>query len=442
MTNTRFIEGSLDSVRRTVRSGVRHLLPAPPAGRDARSRAAQIARAARARRTILRARSEPLPPLRRDRIARRSAPDAQISDRGRARARSRPHSRAVSRAPATIARVGYYDFLSSPLAGLFPGWRAGYTAARIGDDLITAIPLLQRCGSNFELVASLPPRGRESLNRRASPSAALSARIASVTSVTGFPVSSSPSAACWTQYSVTTPYTTYSSAASSFQQSRQIRIGEQIELLLFQKDLLGARRSRNRPAVFGTTDRASPAASTRLQLPRRSGDAVRRPLLELRDRSPRARTWSKPPIPAPADSVARSPAGSAPRPARTARRPDTENRSACRCRRRPSSFPFLRMRSIRAVSASLMLDRPWREPLRSDSAARSPNCVQIRGAAHQFSLQQSPAAAAAPRPRGSSRSPAPAHRDPETERAASRPAAKPCPRSAWPCTGPSTSTSL
>jgi SAM-dependent methyltransferase len=55
------------------------------------------------------------------------------------------------------ARVGYYDFLSSPLAGLFPGWRGGYTAARLGDDLLTRIPLLQRLGSNFELVASLPP---------------------------------------------------------------------------------------------------------------------------------------------------------------------------------------------------------------------------------------------------------------------------------------------
>jgi SAM-dependent methyltransferase len=55
------------------------------------------------------------------------------------------------------ARVGYYDFLSSPLAGLFPGWRGGYSAARIGDDLLTRIPLLQRLGSNFELVASLPP---------------------------------------------------------------------------------------------------------------------------------------------------------------------------------------------------------------------------------------------------------------------------------------------
>ena len=55
------------------------------------------------------------------------------------------------------ARIGYYDFLSSPLAGLLPGWRAGYKLARLGDDLITRIPLLQRAGSNFEIVANLPP---------------------------------------------------------------------------------------------------------------------------------------------------------------------------------------------------------------------------------------------------------------------------------------------
>jgi SAM-dependent methyltransferase len=54
-------------------------------------------------------------------------------------------------------RAGYYDFLSSPLAGLCPGWRSGYAAARLADNLLTRIPLLQRAGSNFELVASLPP---------------------------------------------------------------------------------------------------------------------------------------------------------------------------------------------------------------------------------------------------------------------------------------------
>src|SRR5205807_13421 len=34
------------------------------------------------------------------------------------------------------ARVGIYDFGSSPLAGLFPGWRTGYQIARTVDDWI------------------------------------------------------------------------------------------------------------------------------------------------------------------------------------------------------------------------------------------------------------------------------------------------------------------
>jgi len=50
-------------------------------------------------------------------------------------------------------RVEYYDFLSSPLAGLLPGWRAGYGAARALDELLIRTPGLRRLGSNFELVA-------------------------------------------------------------------------------------------------------------------------------------------------------------------------------------------------------------------------------------------------------------------------------------------------
>lgn len=50
------------------------------------------------------------------------------------------------------ARVGIYDFASSPLAGLFPGWRAGYRAVRALDDWILKTPL-KKVGSNFEIVA-------------------------------------------------------------------------------------------------------------------------------------------------------------------------------------------------------------------------------------------------------------------------------------------------
>jgi SAM-dependent methyltransferase len=64
---------------------------------------------------------------------------------------------ALFRSAGFDAGVNYYDFLSSPLAGLFPGWLRGYVTARIWDDFLIRVPLLQRIGSNFELVASLPP---------------------------------------------------------------------------------------------------------------------------------------------------------------------------------------------------------------------------------------------------------------------------------------------
>jgi SAM-dependent methyltransferase len=50
-------------------------------------------------------------------------------------------------------RVEMYDFGSSPFAGLFPGWRAGYRLARAMDDATLRVPFLRRFGSNFELVA-------------------------------------------------------------------------------------------------------------------------------------------------------------------------------------------------------------------------------------------------------------------------------------------------
>lgn len=52
-------------------------------------------------------------------------------------------------------RVEIYDFGSSPLAGLFPGWAAGYRMARALDDGLLRVPRLRRRGSNFEIVARL-----------------------------------------------------------------------------------------------------------------------------------------------------------------------------------------------------------------------------------------------------------------------------------------------
>ena len=50
----------------------------------------------------------------------------------------------------------YYDFISSPLAGLLPSWRFGYLAARAADEVLTRVPLLRKLGSNLEIVAHRP----------------------------------------------------------------------------------------------------------------------------------------------------------------------------------------------------------------------------------------------------------------------------------------------
>jgi SAM-dependent methyltransferase len=50
-------------------------------------------------------------------------------------------------------RTEIYDFGSSPLAGLLPGWSAGYRAARWLDDRLLRIEALRHRGSNFEIIA-------------------------------------------------------------------------------------------------------------------------------------------------------------------------------------------------------------------------------------------------------------------------------------------------
>jgi SAM-dependent methyltransferase len=51
------------------------------------------------------------------------------------------------------SRAGYYDFVSTPLAGLFTSWRSGYRAARKIDDVLVRTPGLRAFSSNFEIVA-------------------------------------------------------------------------------------------------------------------------------------------------------------------------------------------------------------------------------------------------------------------------------------------------
>jgi SAM-dependent methyltransferase len=50
----------------------------------------------------------------------------------------------------------YYDFCSTPLAGLFPSWRFGYRLTRSLDELLIRVPLLRAVSSNFELIARKP----------------------------------------------------------------------------------------------------------------------------------------------------------------------------------------------------------------------------------------------------------------------------------------------
>lgn len=53
------------------------------------------------------------------------------------------------------ARFEYYDFISTPLAGLFPSWRLGYQATRAMDEALVRTPILKRASSNFEVIARL-----------------------------------------------------------------------------------------------------------------------------------------------------------------------------------------------------------------------------------------------------------------------------------------------
>ena len=54
------------------------------------------------------------------------------------------------------SRFRYYDFCSTPLAGLLPSWRLGYRVARTLDELLIRTPLLRAVSSNFELIARKP----------------------------------------------------------------------------------------------------------------------------------------------------------------------------------------------------------------------------------------------------------------------------------------------
>jgi SAM-dependent methyltransferase len=60
------------------------------------------------------------------------------------------------RASGFAADTRWFDFTSTPLAGLFPGWGAGYRVARIFDEALIRVPLLRQMSSNFEVIAKKP----------------------------------------------------------------------------------------------------------------------------------------------------------------------------------------------------------------------------------------------------------------------------------------------
>jgi ubiquinone/menaquinone biosynthesis C-methylase UbiE len=68
-----------------------------------------------------------------------------------------PHSTAAPfRASGFATTTAWFDFASTPLAGLFPSWAGGYRFTRVLDAALTRMPLLRQLSSNFELIARKP----------------------------------------------------------------------------------------------------------------------------------------------------------------------------------------------------------------------------------------------------------------------------------------------
>ena len=61
---------------------------------------------------------------------------------------------ALFAASGFAARFAYYDFVSTPLAGLLPSWRGGYRVMRVVDEVLIRVPGLRRLSSNFEVIAT------------------------------------------------------------------------------------------------------------------------------------------------------------------------------------------------------------------------------------------------------------------------------------------------
>jgi SAM-dependent methyltransferase len=70
------------------------------------------------------------------------------------------HVTALFRQQGFVCQPGFYDFFSTPLAGLFPKWRGGYRLARRLDDALIRLPGVRAGASNFELLAEKPTVNR------------------------------------------------------------------------------------------------------------------------------------------------------------------------------------------------------------------------------------------------------------------------------------------
>jgi SAM-dependent methyltransferase len=60
---------------------------------------------------------------------------------------------ALFRGAGYSTETEWFDLVSTPLAGLLPSWRAGYTAARLLDHLLLRVPGLRSWSANFEVIA-------------------------------------------------------------------------------------------------------------------------------------------------------------------------------------------------------------------------------------------------------------------------------------------------
>jgi SAM-dependent methyltransferase len=63
---------------------------------------------------------------------------------------------ALFRQSGFAVKTNWFDFASTPLAGLLPSWKSGYHAARLLDDALVHAPLLRQWSANFEIFAMAP----------------------------------------------------------------------------------------------------------------------------------------------------------------------------------------------------------------------------------------------------------------------------------------------